>query len=152
MRDSTAIANWFTMSTPKAVLTPHDVRATAASVKGRLRTMISEAESAYEVLAAVEVSVAQVQMASSWSGHVNGSRVSVGTDLMACPEQRTSPTTSGARWIPWIRQYRASQETPDLDQPALERCQWEDGGRAAYHVPLRVRGRGGARKVLHCLP
>lgn len=37
------IANWFTMSSPKAIVSPHDIRATAATVKGRLRQMIDQA-------------------------------------------------------------------------------------------------------------
>lgn len=40
------IANWSTMSAPKALISPHDVRTTAATVRGRLRTMIDEAEAA----------------------------------------------------------------------------------------------------------
>lgn len=42
------IANWSMMSSPKAVVSPQDVRSTAASVKGRLATMIAEAEAAEE--------------------------------------------------------------------------------------------------------
>ncbi|WP_020666374.1 TIGR02391 family protein [Amycolatopsis nigrescens] len=42
------IANWFTMSSPKALFSPQDIRSTAASVKGRLATMIAEAEAAAE--------------------------------------------------------------------------------------------------------
>lgn len=42
------IANWFMMSSPKALISPHDVRSAAASVKGRLATMIAEAEAASE--------------------------------------------------------------------------------------------------------
>lgn len=42
------ISNWFTMASPKALLSPHDIRTTAASIKGRLRAMIDEAESATE--------------------------------------------------------------------------------------------------------
>jgi len=38
------ISNWFMMSSPKALVTPHDIRSTAATVKGRLRTAIAEAE------------------------------------------------------------------------------------------------------------
>jgi hypothetical protein len=36
------------MSSPKALVSPQDVRSTAASVKGRLATMIAEAEAAEE--------------------------------------------------------------------------------------------------------
>ncbi|MDF3313579.1 TIGR02391 family protein [Rhodococcus sp. T2V] len=43
------IANWSLMSAPKAFIAPHDVRTTAATVRGRLRTMIGEAESATDV-------------------------------------------------------------------------------------------------------
>lgn len=42
------IANWFTMSSPKAIVSPHDIRSTAASIKGRLATMIAEAEAESE--------------------------------------------------------------------------------------------------------
>ncbi|MFD0782352.1 TIGR02391 family protein [Micromonospora azadirachtae] len=42
------IANWSLMSAPKALIAPSDVRMTAATVRGRLRTMISEAEAAAE--------------------------------------------------------------------------------------------------------
>lgn len=42
------IANWSMMSSPKALVSPQDVRSTAASVKGRLATMIAEAEAAEE--------------------------------------------------------------------------------------------------------
>lgn len=40
------IANWSMMSAPKALISPHDVRMTAATVRGRLRTLIDEAEAA----------------------------------------------------------------------------------------------------------
>ncbi|GAA0898131.1 MULTISPECIES: TIGR02391 family protein [Streptomyces violaceusniger group] len=40
------IENWSLMSAPKAIFTPQEVRATAARVRGRLSTMISEAEEA----------------------------------------------------------------------------------------------------------
>ncbi|MFJ2574737.1 TIGR02391 family protein [Streptomyces halstedii] len=42
------IENWSLMSAPKALFTPHEVRTTAARVRGRLSTMISEAEAAAE--------------------------------------------------------------------------------------------------------
>ncbi|HET6288748.1 MAG TPA: TIGR02391 family protein [Amycolatopsis sp.] len=42
------IANWFTMSAPKAMLSPHDIRSTTAGIKGRLSTMIAEAETGSE--------------------------------------------------------------------------------------------------------
>jgi hypothetical protein len=42
------IANWSLMSAPKALVAPHDVRTTAATIRGRLRTMIAEAEAAEE--------------------------------------------------------------------------------------------------------
>lgn len=42
------IANWSMMSSPKALFSPQDVRSTAATVKGRLATMIAEAEDAEE--------------------------------------------------------------------------------------------------------
>jgi hypothetical protein len=42
------IANWSLMSSPKALVSPQDVRSTAASVKGRLATMIAEAEASEE--------------------------------------------------------------------------------------------------------
>lgn len=42
------IANWALMSAPKALIAPQDVRTTAATVRGRLRTMIGEAEAAEE--------------------------------------------------------------------------------------------------------
>ncbi|GAA3759169.1 TIGR02391 family protein [Streptomyces tremellae] len=42
------IENWSLMSAPKAIFTPQEVRATAARVRGRLGTMISEAEEAAE--------------------------------------------------------------------------------------------------------
>lgn len=38
------IASWFIMSQPKALISPRDVRLTAASVKGRLESMIIDAE------------------------------------------------------------------------------------------------------------
>ncbi|MGW7109305.1 TIGR02391 family protein [Streptomyces xanthophaeus] len=38
------IENWSLMSSPKALFTPREVRTTAARVRGRLRTMIDEAE------------------------------------------------------------------------------------------------------------
>ena len=38
------IANWALMAAPKALLTPADIRLTAATIRGRLRTMIAEAE------------------------------------------------------------------------------------------------------------
>ncbi len=38
------IENWSLMSAPRALFTPQEVRATAARVRGRLSTMISEAE------------------------------------------------------------------------------------------------------------
>ena len=40
------IANWALMSAPKALITPQDVRNTAATIRGRLRTMIDESEAA----------------------------------------------------------------------------------------------------------
>ncbi|MFE7757625.1 TIGR02391 family protein [Streptomyces sp. NPDC057429] len=42
------IENWSLMSAPKALFTPQEVRTTAARVRGRLSTMISEAEAAAE--------------------------------------------------------------------------------------------------------
>ncbi|WP_406210585.1 TIGR02391 family protein [Kitasatospora sp. NBC_01560] len=42
------IANWALMSAPKALFSPQDVRNTAATVRGRLRLMIDEAEAATE--------------------------------------------------------------------------------------------------------
>jgi hypothetical protein len=42
------VANWFTMSAPKAVFTAHDIRSTAANVKGRLNSMLAEAEAKKE--------------------------------------------------------------------------------------------------------
>lgn len=42
------IANWALMSSPKAVVAPSDVRLTAATVRGRLRTMLVEAEASAE--------------------------------------------------------------------------------------------------------
>ncbi|MFJ1998060.1 TIGR02391 family protein [Streptomyces asiaticus] len=42
------IENWSLMSAPRAIFTPQEVRATAARVRGRLSTMISEAEEAAE--------------------------------------------------------------------------------------------------------
>jgi hypothetical protein len=42
------IANWFMMSGPKALISPHDIRSAAASIKGRLATMIAESEAASE--------------------------------------------------------------------------------------------------------
>lgn len=38
------IANWSMMRNPKAFLSPHDVRMTAATVKGRIQAMLSDAE------------------------------------------------------------------------------------------------------------
>lgn len=38
------IANWVSMSSPKALVSPQDVRSTAATVRGRLRAMLDEAE------------------------------------------------------------------------------------------------------------
>ncbi|MDT5026170.1 MAG: hypothetical protein QOE61_2596 [Micromonosporaceae bacterium] len=43
------IANWSLMSAPKALISPSDVRMAAATVRGRLQTMISEAEAAADV-------------------------------------------------------------------------------------------------------
>lgn len=40
------ITNWSMMASPKAMLSPHDVRSAAANVKGRLATMIAESEAA----------------------------------------------------------------------------------------------------------
>ncbi len=40
------IANWMLMSSPKALVSPQDVRSTAATVRGRLRAMLDEAEAA----------------------------------------------------------------------------------------------------------
>ena len=42
------IENWSSMSAPRAIFTPQEIRATAARVRGRLSTMISEAEEAAE--------------------------------------------------------------------------------------------------------
>lgn len=42
------IANWSLMSAPKALVAPHDVRTTAANVRGRLRAMITETEAETE--------------------------------------------------------------------------------------------------------
>ncbi|MCE7080425.1 TIGR02391 family protein [Streptomyces sp. ST2-7A] len=42
------IANWSLMSSPKALFTPQEVRTTAATVRGRLSTMIDEAEAETE--------------------------------------------------------------------------------------------------------
>lgn len=42
------IANWSLMSSPNALIAPQDVRTTAATVRGRLRTMIGEEEAAEE--------------------------------------------------------------------------------------------------------
>jgi Protein of unknown function (Hypoth_ymh) len=42
------ISNWFMMSNPKALLAPHDVRSTAATIKGRLKSLIAESEAAAE--------------------------------------------------------------------------------------------------------
>ena len=42
------IENWSLMSSPKALVSPRDVRNTAATVRGRLRMMIDEAEAAVE--------------------------------------------------------------------------------------------------------
>ncbi|UUE19391.1 TIGR02391 family protein [Microbacterium sp. J1-1] len=40
------IANWSLMSAPKALLTPQDIRSTAATIRGRLRALLTEAEAA----------------------------------------------------------------------------------------------------------
>jgi hypothetical protein len=40
------IANWSLMSAPKALIAPQDIRTTAATIRGRLHTLISEAEAA----------------------------------------------------------------------------------------------------------
>ena len=42
------VSNWFTMANPKAVFAPHDIRSTAANVKGRLNAMLAEAEAAHD--------------------------------------------------------------------------------------------------------
>lgn len=42
------IANWFAMTSPKAMVSPRDIRATAASTRGRLDMLIAEASSAAE--------------------------------------------------------------------------------------------------------
>jgi hypothetical protein len=38
------IANWALMSAPKALFAPSDIRSTAATIRGRLRSMIADAE------------------------------------------------------------------------------------------------------------
>ena len=43
------IANWSMMRNPKAFLSPQDVRTTAATVKGRLQAMVSDAEAERDV-------------------------------------------------------------------------------------------------------
>ncbi|WP_309133473.1 TIGR02391 family protein [Cellulomonas sp.] len=40
------IANWSLMTSPRALFAPSDIRTTAATIRGRLRTMIDEAETA----------------------------------------------------------------------------------------------------------
>lgn len=40
------ISNWSLMSSPKAIFAPSDIRSTAATIRGRLRMMIDEAEAA----------------------------------------------------------------------------------------------------------
>lgn len=40
------IANWSLMSSPRALFAPSDIRSTAATIRGRLRMMIDEAEAA----------------------------------------------------------------------------------------------------------
>jgi len=40
------IVNWSLMSAPKALIAPQDIRTTAATIRGRLHTLISEAEAA----------------------------------------------------------------------------------------------------------
>jgi hypothetical protein len=40
------IANWALMAQPRALLAPHDVRTTAANVRGRLNAMLAKAEAA----------------------------------------------------------------------------------------------------------
>lgn len=42
------IANWALMASPKALVTPQDIRSTAATVRGRLRAMIDEAETSQD--------------------------------------------------------------------------------------------------------
>ena len=42
------VANWSVMSAPKALFAPHDIRSTAANVKGRLKAMVAEAEAAQD--------------------------------------------------------------------------------------------------------
>ena len=42
------IANWSLISAPKALIAPQDIRTTAATIRGRLHTLISEAEAADE--------------------------------------------------------------------------------------------------------
>ncbi len=42
------IANWAIMKNPKAFLSPHEVRTTTASIKGRLKSMTLDAEAATE--------------------------------------------------------------------------------------------------------
>lgn len=37
------IANWSMMESPRALLTPHDIRMTVATVRGRLQAMITDA-------------------------------------------------------------------------------------------------------------
>lgn len=37
------IANWSMMESPRALLTPHDIRMTAATVRGRLQAMVTDA-------------------------------------------------------------------------------------------------------------
>lgn len=40
------IANWSLMSSPKALLSPSDIRTSTATIRGRLRAMVAEAEAA----------------------------------------------------------------------------------------------------------
>lgn len=42
------IANWSLMASPKAIFSPQDIRTTSATIRGRLRSMILEAEAADE--------------------------------------------------------------------------------------------------------
>jgi hypothetical protein len=42
------IANWSMMSNPKALFSPNDIRTSAATVRGRLRAMIDDAEASQD--------------------------------------------------------------------------------------------------------
>lgn len=67
------VANWSMMSNPKALFSPHDIRTTAATVRGRLRSMIDDAAAADDDLPAFAPAqlhpVVWTAAAAHWTAH-----------------------------------------------------------------------------------